>query len=108
MDRIRVLRENLGWRGQDLAEKLHVKKNTISRYERGERFPDPPTICALCDLLGCTSDYLLGRSDTPWPAVTPEQADLLRVYDVLPLEIRKAVDGLMAPYREQANKKETA
>lgn len=106
MNRIRELREARGWRGQDLADQLHVKKNTISRYEREERQLDPPTICALCDIFGCTADYLLGRSDVRWPAVTAQQAAILRAYDALPTEIRKAVDGLLAPYLVPENKKE--
>ena len=108
MNRIRELREERGWRGQDLADQLHVKKNTVSRYEREDRQLDPPTICTLCDIFGCTADYLLGRSDSQMPAVTSEQAAVLRAYDRLPLEIRKAVDGLLAPYMVPEKKKETA
>ena len=108
MNRIRELRMEKGWRGQDLADRLHVKKNSVSRYEREEHQLDPALICDLCDIFGCTADYLLGRSDVRWPTVTAEQSAFLRAYDALPVEIRRAVDGLMAPYLAQDNKKETA
>ena len=39
---------------------------------------------------------------------TPEQAALIRAYDAAIPEIRQAVDGLLAPYLAQDNKKETA
>ncbi len=106
--RIKELREAFGWTQEYLAEFLDVEKITISRYERGERQPDLARVCSLCDLFGCTSDYLLGRSDAQLPEVTPDQAAVLRAYDRLPLEIRKAVDGLLAPYMVPEKKKETA
>ena len=106
MNRIRELRQARGWYQTDLAEKLKTAPNTISRYETGQRQLDPETICALCDLFGCTSDYLLGRSFSPAPVISDADAELLRIYHDLPLEIRRAVDGLLAPYRtEQKEKK---
>lgn len=59
MNRIRELRQARGWYQTDLAEKLKTAPNTISRYETGQRQLDPETICTLCDLFGCTSDYLI-------------------------------------------------
>ena len=105
MNRIRDLRQARGWYQTDLAEKLKTAPNTISRYETGQRQLDPETICALCDIFGCTADYLLGRSASPDPAVSASDAELLRIYHALPLEIRRAVDGLMAPYRTEAKEK---
>jgi hypothetical protein len=61
-----------------------------------------------CDLFGCTSDYLLGRSASPLPVISPEDAAVLDAYHALPLEIRKAVDGLLAPYRTAASEKRDA
>ena len=107
MTRLRELRMSMGWTQTQLGKRVGLAKTTISGYEKEDHHLDPPTIHAFCDLFGCTSDYLLGRSETPWPSITPQQAELLRVYDALPEEIRRAVDGLMAPYREE-KKKETA
>ena len=95
MNRIRELREARGWRGQDLADQLHVKKNTISRYEREERQLDPPTICALCDIFGCTADYLLCRSDSRFPPLTDEQARLLSAYAAADKRDRAYIDHLL-------------
>lgn len=105
MNRIRELRQQLGWRQVDLAERLHLKKNTVSRYETGSLGLDSALICDLCDLFHCTADYLLCRSDSPGPLLPPEDQQLLRVYHDLPLEIRRAVDGLMAPYSVSPEKK---
>lgn len=80
MNRIRELREAAGMYQDELGARLNVGKGAISRYELEKRQLDPPTICALCDIFGCTADYLLGRSDTSVPSVTPEQARLLKAY----------------------------
>lgn len=108
MNRIRDLRTSSGMSQAQLGAKIGCVGQTISKFENETRQLDPPTICALCDIFGCTADYLLGRSDAQLPAVTSEQAAVLRAYDRLPLEIRKAVDGLLAPYMVPEKKKETA
>lgn len=99
MNRIRELREANGWTQAQLGKRIGVAKTTITGYEREDRQPTPATICALCDLFGCTSDYLLGRTSSPQPVISPEDAAVLEAYHALPLEIRKAVDGLLEPYR---------
>lgn len=105
MNRIRELRLERGWRQQDLADKLHLKKNTISRYETGSLGLDADDISTLCDIFGCTADYLIGRSSVPYAVMSTQDAQLLETYRALPLEIRRAVDGLMAPYRQAAEQK---
>ena len=108
MNRIRILREANGWTQAQLGKRIGVAKTTITGYEREDRQPTPATICALCDLFGCTADYLLGRSASPLPVISPEDAAVLDAYHALPLEIRKAVDGLLAPYRTAASEKRDA
>ena len=108
MNRIRELRELRGLKQEELGRKLNVGKGAISRYEGEKRQLDPATICALCDLFGCTSDYLLGRSPSPRPVISPEDAAVLDAYHALPLELRRAVDGILAPYRAAASEKKDA
>ena len=108
MNRIRELRQANGWTQAQLGKRIGVAKTTITGYEREDRQPTPATIHALCDLFGCTADYLLGRSPSPWPVISPEDAAVLDAYHELPLEIRKAVDGLLEPYRAAAVEKKGA
>lgn len=108
MNRIKDLRKAMGWTQSQLGKKINASKSTVSEYESERHQMDPALICTLCDIFGCTADYLLGRSDAQLPAVTSEQAAILRAYDSLPIEIRKAVDGLLAPYMVPEKKKETA
>lgn len=99
MNRIRDLRLGKSWTQDQLGKRIGVARNTVSGYESEQRQLDPATIGALCDLFGCTADYLLGRSPSPMPVISPEDAAVLDAYHALPLEIRKAVDGLLEPYR---------
>ena len=95
MYRIKELREAFGWTQEYLAEFLDVEKITISRYERGERQPDLARVCSLCDLFGCTSDYLLGRSDSRFPTTTGKQARLLDAYDAADERDQAYIDHLL-------------
>lgn len=108
MNRIKDLRKAMGWTQSQLGKKINASKSTVSEYESERHQMDPALICTLCDIFGCTADYLLGRSDVRRTSITPEQDAILRAYDSLPIEIRKAVDGLLAPYMVPEKKKETA
>ena len=107
MNRIRSLRTAAGMSQDQLGKKLGCHATTVSKLELESRQLDPPTIFALCDIFGCTADYLLGRSDAQLPAVTSKQARLLDAYDSASERDQELVDhilGLDVPEK----KKETA
>lgn len=108
MIRLRELRERANMTQRQVAAVINVRNTAVSQYERGDRQLDPDKICVLCDLFGCTADYLLGRSASPLPVISPEDAAVLQAYHALPLEIRKAVDGLLEPYRSVSEEKKDA
>ena len=80
MNRIKHLRIEKGWQQKELADKLHVKANTISRYENEQLGLDADLIINLCNVFGCTADYLLCRSDSPTQTISEDEAALLRAY----------------------------
>lgn len=101
VNRIKDLRSACGLSQAELGNMLNCTDVTVSRYESGKRELTPPTICALCDIFGCTSDYLLGRSSRPAPALTEAEAQLLASYAAATAEIRAIVDHALAPYNEE-------
>ena len=105
MTRLRELIEESGVTQKAVAEDLGWPRTTFNNYICDAREMDHAGICKVCDYFGCTADYLLGRSTARLPAVSEEDDDLIRTYAALPLEIRRAVDGLMAPYRSAAENK---
>lgn len=108
MNRIRDLRLKNGWRQEDLAVLLHTKQQTVARYEAEKLGIDADTICRLCEIFGCTADYLLCRSETPTPELSPEEERLLVAWRRSPPEIRAIIDAALAPYQKVAIESSTA
>ena len=108
MNRIRDLRQSMGWTQEDLATRMNTAKSVISRYETEKLGLDPVLINRFCDLFGCTADYLLGRSLSPAPVMSSQDALVLEAYHALPLELRRAVDAILEPYREPVKQKKDA
>lgn len=52
---------------EEVAEKLGCTVKTLSIYEGGIRTPNGEFISAAADLFGCSTDYLLGRTDERTP-----------------------------------------
>ena len=80
MNRIRELRLQNGWRQQDLAARLNTNQQTVGRYETGTRGLDVETILKLCEIFGCSADYLLGRAALPSPELSEEETELVLAY----------------------------
>ncbi len=63
MKNLKKLRESKGLSQMQLALKLGMNQNTISRYENGEREADYQTLILLADFFDVSIDYLIGRTD---------------------------------------------
>lgn len=48
-----------------VAELIGVARPTYTAYENGTKQPPLETVDKIADVFGVTTDYLLGRSDTP-------------------------------------------
>lgn len=62
--RIAIARKAAKLNQDQTASAISVHKQTISRWESGKRKPDAAQVAALATLFGCTTDFLLGLSDT--------------------------------------------
>lgn len=52
---------------KNVAERLGIKQQQYYRYETGETVPAVSFIVKLADAFDVSTDYLLGRRDTPKP-----------------------------------------
>ncbi len=63
-ERIFDLRKKSGLSQEELAEKLGVSRQSVSKWESGNVMPDIDKAIAMCELFGVSTDYLLkGKED---------------------------------------------
>ena len=58
-DKLIALRKKSGWSQEELAEKLGVTRQSVSKWEGAQSVPDIDKILQLSRLFGVTTDYLL-------------------------------------------------
>lgn len=58
-DKLILLRKQNGWSQEELAEKLEVSRQTISKWEGALSVPDLGRMLKLSQLFGVTTDYLI-------------------------------------------------
>lgn len=58
-EKILNMRKARGWNQEELAERIGVTRQAVSRWESGAAKPDADKIIAICDLFGVSADYLL-------------------------------------------------
>ncbi|MDE5601251.1 MAG: helix-turn-helix domain-containing protein [Clostridia bacterium] len=61
--RLRELRIEHGLSQEDVAAKIYVTKQAVSKWENGLSMPDVATLGSLAELYGTTVDYLLTGED---------------------------------------------
>ncbi len=80
-DKIIFLRKKAGWSQEDLAEKLGVTRQSVSKWEGAQSVPDMDKVVTMSRLFGVTTDYLLKdelEEESPAPSLD-EDAPLRRV-----------------------------
>ena len=62
-NRLTALRKQNGYSQEELADKLNVSRQAVSKWERGESSPDTDNLIALAKLYNVSLDELLGLSN---------------------------------------------
>jgi transcriptional regulator with XRE-family HTH domain len=58
-DKIIELRKKSGWSQEELAEKMNVSRQSVSKWEGAQSVPDMERILRLSEIFGVSTDYLL-------------------------------------------------
>lgn len=78
-DKIIDLRKKNGWSQEELAEKLGVSRQAISKWEGAQSIPDLTRVVQMAQLFGVSTDYLLmEEQEMPVPVETPTAESSVR------------------------------
>lgn len=58
-DKIIKLRKQFGWSQEELAEKMNVSRQSVSKWESANSIPDLNKILLLAEIFGVSTDYLV-------------------------------------------------
>lgn len=58
-EKIIMLRKRMNWSQEELAEKLNISRQSVSKWEVGATIPDLDKILKMSELFGVSTDYLL-------------------------------------------------
>lgn len=84
MDNLKKLRKSKGFTQTEIAAILNVTQATYSEYEAGKCRPSFETLNKLCDILNCSSDYLLGRTpDALFDTAALPKSEIQEIFDAL-------------------------
>ena len=75
---IQHLRKAAGMTQKELAEKLNISFQAVSKWENGDSLPDTGVLLDLCDILNTTADKLLNGG-----SIVAKERRLMRLEDVV-------------------------
>lgn len=109
MLRLKECRETAGMTQQEIAEKLKITRAAYTNIENGKRDPDTNTLNFLATLFDVSTDYLLGRIDTPYPTKNMGVAlSFPPGYDELNEDEQAEINQIVAIYTQRKYKKANA
>lgn len=65
INRLREIRERLGWSQRQLARRCGIGDAQINKYESGLSDPSSAILKRIAEVLGVSTDYLFGLTDDP-------------------------------------------
>ena len=88
-DNIRNLRKARGMTQEELAIRLNVVRQTVSKWEKGLSVPDAEMLQRLAETLECSVPGLLGAAEDPAQNTNEVAAQLARINEQLAVQNRR-------------------
>lgn len=89
-DNIKAIRKNRGFTQEDLATRLHVTRQTISKWEKGYSVPDADLLSRMAEVFEVPVTELLGEPSQPASDPDPVVEQLARLNEQLAVRNRRA------------------
>ena len=96
-ERLRALRNSLGYSQKEIATMLGTTQASINRYEHDQVSPPPETILWYADFFGVSLDYVYGRTDNTQGMVERQEATALKEQFADEEKLRKFVEFCFEP-----------
>ena len=105
-NQIKTFRKSAGFTQDELAKRLNTTKQTISRYEKGDRKANQDMLFELCDIFGVSiDDFFPSQNEV---LQSPTTSPIQTIYDQLEDDRqKKVVTYAEKQLNEQRNKEET-
>ena len=105
-NQIKTFRKSAGFTQDELAKRLNTTKQTISRYEKGDRKANQDMLFELCDIFGVSiDDFFPSQNET---LQSPTTSSIQTIYDELnPPRQVKVLNYAKRELNEQKNEEET-
>lgn len=105
-NQIKTFRKSAGFTQDELAKRLNTTKQTISRYEKGDRKANQDMLFELCDIFGVSIDDFFPSQNEALQA--PTTSPIQTIYDELaPPRQSKVLTYAERQLYEQRNEEET-
>ena len=78
-NRLYQLRKQKGFSQEELANRLNVSRQTVSKWEVGDSTPDMEKLAAISDLFDVSLDMLIMGKEAPAPEAAPAKTDFADV-----------------------------
>lgn len=65
---------------KEFASLIGVSPQSLNNYVKNKRVPDIDTINRICDVLGCSADYLIGRDSSVYLPLSAEEKNLIKAW----------------------------
>jgi len=96
-ERLRTLRNSLGYSQKEIAVMLDTTQASINRYEHDQVSPPPETILWYAEYFGVSLDYIFGRTDNTHGMVEKQEAVALKEQFADEEKLRKFVEFCFEP-----------
>jgi hypothetical protein len=104
-NQIKTFRKSAGFTQDELAKRLNTTKQTISRYEKGDRKANQDMLFELCDIFGVSiDDFFPSQNET---LQSPTTSPIQTIYDQLHQSRKAKVLTYAERQLEEQNEEET-